>query len=135
MEEAREQFVFNWVASKIEAASAFIVICSPEYKKITDSQREEDDEYDDDDLELSEGVKRTRAEWRHIRSHAFTGGKNRCIPVFFDTIQRDWLPLDLSTADPLCWPEQEMWIVDRLCSLFDRDGEGNGQDVGGVIDA
>ena len=65
-EEAREQFVFNWVASEIEAASAVIVICSPQYKEIADSHGETEDWSDIDDVTVSEGMKRTRAEWRHI---------------------------------------------------------------------
>jgi hypothetical protein len=118
-EEAREQFVFNWVAHEIEAASAVIVICSPQYKEITDSHTETD-ESDTDDVTVSEGIKRTRAEWRHIRSHAFTAGTNRCIPVFIDEIQAQYLPLDLATAGPLCWPQDEELIVDRLHSFIAR---------------
>ena len=133
-EKAREQFVFNWVASEIEAASAVIVICSPQYKEIADSHRETEDWSDIDDVTVSEGMKRTRAEWCHIRSHAFTAGTNRCIPVFIDEIQAEYLPLDLATAGPLCWPQDEELVVDRLHSFIARHSDTSGLTSDEVMD-
>lgn len=117
-QEAKDQFVCNWVAENIQTARKIVVICSPEYYRITELYTNRDPHLDNDDVTVGESMRRTRAEWRHIRSRIYSEAPNNCcVPVLFEKLHHNVrLPFDLRGADPLCWPREEERLVTRLYS-------------------
>ncbi|XP_062504271.1 uncharacterized protein LOC134181082 isoform X2 [Corticium candelabrum] len=126
-EEAREQFVFHWIDNTIKHASAYVLVWSKQFQAIVDAAPDVDTELD---LNTEgENFKRTRTEWRLIRSSLYNRNVNCCIPVLIDGVQIGQLPSDLSSTDPQRWPEDETQIVDRLVSLLARDQDSSSDDV------